>query len=621
MTTAPALTLLPAPVDPEPGVVVEPDGGCLVNLWAPRCHAPLLVPEGGEPLRLAPGERGWWSLRTRALKPGDRYRFRLDDGRELPDPASRHQPAGVHGPSAVADLAAFPWTDQHWRGRPLEELVLYELHLGTFTDEGTCDAAIARLDHLVALGVTAVELMPVAQCPGTRNWGYDGVLPFAVQHSLGGPAALQRLVDACHARGLAVILDVVYNHFGPEGNHLDAYMPITSERFPTPWGAGVNLHGAGSDGVRGYLLANARHWFTGYHVDGLRLDAVHALVDIGARHFLSELSERTRAWELVLGRPLHLIAECDLNASRMVRPVAEGGHGLDSQWSDDFHHALHALLTGEDRGYYRDFGGVEDLRAAFAHGWAYAQRWSGHRGMTVGDDATDLPTASFTVCAQNHDQVGNRFGGERLSLLTDAEGLKCAAAAVLLSPFLPLLFMGEEWGERRPFLYFVDHSDPALVAAVRRSREGEFAALNAGVPYREPFAAETRDACRLDWAAAQAEPGRTLLGFHRECLRLRRILPSLRPGPRERVQVGGPHADVITVERRAAQCRTLLLLNPTARTAEAVPLPAGTWEVELASPESCWGGPGWGEGLASGALTLPPRSAVLLAWPQDEVVP
>ncbi len=601
-----------ASVSPPHGLCRNPDGTWTLSVWAPTCEDLALMIAEQAPLPLARCGDGWWHAEHLVMEPGTTYRLHLADGRDVPDPASFHQPEGVHGPSAAVDLAAFAWGDDRWRGLPLTQYIIYELHVGTFTEAGTCDAAILRLDALVELGVTAIELMPVAQCPGERNWGYDGVHPFAVQHSIGGPAALQRLVDACHARGLAVILDVVYNHLGPEGNYLGEFMPVTTDRYRIPWGRCINVDGPGSDGIRAYFSANAEHWFRRFHIDALRLDAVHAIIDVSAQPFLQQLGRTVRAVSRELGRSLYLIAESDLNASRVIRPVEQHGFGMHSQWADDLHHALHALLTGERHGYYAAYGEVEHLRRALARGYTYDGRWSPTRQMSWGDDASDLPTQRFTVCAQNHDQIGNRYGGERLSRLTDTAGLTFAATCVLLSPYLPLLFMGEEWGEQRPFFFFVDHSDPALIAAVRKGRDEEFASLNRDVEPPDPFAASTRDACRLDWEAATREPGSTIRAFYRECLRLRRTMPSLHPGSRERMSVTAPVPDVIAVERWADGCRSLLLLNPTAQEHSQVPIPAGNWITLLANCAARWHGPGWSEGPMSGPLTLPGRSAVLL---------
>ncbi len=570
-----------------------------------------MLPERGDPIVLQAEAHGWWCGASPLLQPGDRYRLRLDGGRVIPDPCSRSQPEGVHGPSAVTYLDDFPWTDSPWRGIALADLVISEIHLGTFTDEGTCDAAIAHLPALVELGITAIELMPVAQCPGVRNWGYDGVFPFAVQHSLGGPAALQRLVDACHRLGLAVLLDVVYNHLGPEGSHLEALLPFTTAERSTPWGPAVNVDGRESDGVRDLLLANVRQWIDTFHIDGFRIDAVHLIPADGAQPFVAELSRRVAGWALQAGRPLHLIGEAGINARRFVLPAERGGLGLHSQWADDFHHALHALLTGETRPPSNDFGTVEDLRHAFAHGFVYDGRWCVGRQQTWGEEAGDLPTDCFVVCAQNHDQIGNRPFGERLASLTDAAGLRCALAAVLLSPYVPLLFMGEEWGERAPFAFFVDQ-DPATAEAIRRSRREQFAAIFGDDEPPDPFAPATRDAARLDRAAATREPGRRLRGFVRACLAARRAFPSLRPGPRTGVSVAAPHPAVIAVERRQGVGGTLLLLNPTVEPAAACPLPPGRWWTVLSSEAEAWGGSGWDGAAVGDRLTLPPRSAVLL---------
>lgn len=611
----------PAPIKPPSiGILPLPDGGTMARFWAPRCETLAIRLIDGPTFALASDERGWWHAVLPSLPPGQQYRLLVDGRREIPDPCSRFQPEGVHGPSAIVDLKAFNWTDARWSGVPLTDLVVYEVHIGTFSQAGTCAALISHLDDLAELGITAIELMPVAQCPGIRNWGYDVAFPFAVQHSLGGPQGLQRLVDACHQRGLGVILDVVYNHLGPEGAHLEALMPFTTDEHRTPWGAAVNVDGRESDGVRALLLANAWQWLIDFHIDGLRLDAAHLIPAGGARPFLTQLATEVGQWAQSEGRPLHLIAEAGINASRFVRDQAHGGYGLDCQWSDDFHHALHALITGERQPPSSDFGTVEDLRRAFARGFIYDGRWCESRQQTWGDEAADLPTHRFMVCAQNHDHIGNRPFGDRLSRLTDAAGLRCAAGAVLLSPYLPLLFMGEEWGERSPFLFFVDH-DPALRDAVRADRRHQFAAIFGDAEPPDPFDPATLAACRLDHAAARGEPGRRLRAWYAACLRVRRELPSLRLRSREEMSILPLHASVIALERRCESCRTLLLLNPTATLAHALPLPAGTWRVVLSSHDPAWGGPGWSIPENSVLLELPPWSVVLLRDQPDTPSP
>lgn len=455
------------------------DGRCRFRVWAPLADSVavhIVAPrERLEPL--ARGERGYYYGELEGVEPGNLYLYLLDGRKERPDPASRYQPQGVHGPSQVVDPHAFAWSDSCWFGPAQQELIFYELHVGTFTLEGTFDAMIPHLEGLRELGVTAVELMPVAQFPGSRNWGYDGVYPFAVQNSYGGPEGLMRLVDACHRCGLAVFLDVVYNHLGPEGNYLGDFGPYFTDRYRTPWGLALNFDGADSDEVRRFFIENALYWLTEFHIDGFRLDAIHAITDKGALPFLEELAAAVHRRAERLGRRVYVIGESDLNDPRVIQPRVVGGYGLDGQWSDDFHHALHSLLTGERSGYYQDFGKLVHLARAFREGYVYTGQYSAYRRRQHGDWPRLCDACQFVVFAQNHDQVGNRARGERLSTLVSFDGLKLAAGMVLLSPFVPLLFMGEEYGETAPFLYFTSHSDPTLVEAVRKGRLEEFAAF------------------------------------------------------------------------------------------------------------------------------------------------
>jgi maltooligosyltrehalose trehalohydrolase len=420
---------------------------------------------------------------VQGVKPGTRYFYRLDGNTERPDPASKFQPEGVHGPSQVID-PHFVWEELHWSGIPFSHYVLYELHVGTFTAQGTFDAIVPHLDELKDLGITSIEIMPVAQFPGDRNWGYDGVYPGAVQNSYGGPEGLKRLIDACHQRGLAVTLDVVYNHLGPEGNYLCDFGPYFTDRYHTPWGAAINFDGPDSDAVRRFFIENALSWVTEFRLDALRLDAVHGIFDFSALHFLQELAAAVHEQAERLNRRIYVIAESDLNDVRLVSSPELGGYGLDAQWNDDFHHALHTLLTGERTGYYEDFGRIQDLAKAFAEGFVYSGAYSPARRRRHGNTSKDLAADRFVVCAQNHDQVGNRLKGDRLSALVSFEGLKLAAAVVLLSPFIPLLFMGEEYGETAPFPYFVSHSDPDLIEVVRRGRRAEFAMCRGRMSHR-----------------------------------------------------------------------------------------------------------------------------------------
>jgi len=507
-----------------------------LRVWAPEAERVEASIEGvRRPLARAAG--GWWELRP-APAPGTEYLFHVDgDETGRPDPRSAHQPHGVHGPSRVVDHAAFRWTDGGWSAPPLAEALLYEVHVGTFSPAGTFDGVAEKLDHLLALGVTHVQLMPVNGFPGARNWGYDGVNLFAPHPAYGGPDGLKRLVDACHARGVAVLLDVVYNHLGPEGNYLERFGPYFTERYRTPWGKAVNLDRAGCDEVRRFFCDNALTWMRDYHLDGLRIDAIHAILDTSARHLLEQLAEETDALERELGRRLVLVAESDLNDPRVIRPRAEGGFGIDAQWSDDLHHALHGLLTGEKNGYYADFGELAHVAKALENAFVYDGVYSAYRRRTHGRRPDGLPGDRFLAYLQTHDQVGNRARGERLGHLIGPERQSTAAAVVFASPFVPMLFQGEEWAASAPFLYFTDHGDAELGRAVREGRRREFAAFGwkpEDVP--DPQALDTFERSRLDWTEREREPHRSVEAWYRELARLRRETPELRDGRRELVR-------------------------------------------------------------------------------------
>ncbi len=453
---------------------------------------------------------------------GTDYAFSLDGGPLRPDPRSPRQPDGVDGASRVVDHTSFRWADETWRGLHLPSAVLYELHVGTFSAEGTFDGAISRLDHLVELGIDAVELLPVAAFPGRHGWGYDGVDLYAVHEPYGGPEGLKRFVDACHTKGLGVLVDVVYNHLGPAGNYLGEFGPYFTDRYVTPWGDAVNFDDAGSDEVRAFVVGNALSWLRDYHVDGLRLDAVHAIVDTSATHVLEELAVAVEALSTKVGRPLWVIAESDLNDPRLVRSREAGGYGLHAQWSDDFHHALHVALTGERTGYYEDFEEA-DLATAQRDVYVYAGRHSVSRGRRHGRPVGALPRSRFVVYAQNHDQIGNRARGERLCHLVPPDKVTRAAELVLTSPFVPMLFQGEEWGATSPFQYFTDHHDPVLGAAVSEGRRREFAAFGwapADVP--DPQDPATFERSKLDWTELGREPHAGILARHRELIARRR---------------------------------------------------------------------------------------------------
>ncbi|HEX3712349.1 MAG TPA: malto-oligosyltrehalose trehalohydrolase [Trebonia sp.] len=513
-------------------------------MWAPAASR-VDAEVAGQPVPMSPaaGRPGWWTAEA-AAPAGTRYAFRLDGGEPLADPRSPRQPDGPQGASQTYDHDAFAWSDAGWRGTPAAGAVIYELHIGTFTPEGTLDAAIERIDHLVALGVTVVELMPVAAFPGDHGWGYDGIGLWAVHEPYGGPDALKRFVDACHQRGLAVFLDVVYNHVGP-GNQLASFGPYFTDVYATPWGPAVNLDQQGSDEVRAFIVGNALMWLRDYHLDGLRLDAVHAFQDHRAVHILEELGVAADTFATASGRTIVLVAESDLNNPRLITARQAGGYGLTAQWDDDFHHTLHALVTGERQGYYGDFGAVAALAKVLAGAYYHDGTWSSFRQRSHGRpvDTLSTPGYRFVVFDQDHDQVGNRATGDRLPATLAGNPhrdglLRVTAGLVLLSPFTPMLFMGEEWGADTPFQFFTDHTDPFFADAVSNGRRSEFAQHGWGftdVP--DPQDKETFLRSKLDWSQPAAEPYASLLGWYRSLLALRRSCPELTDPRLDRVRV------------------------------------------------------------------------------------
>ncbi len=594
-------------------------GRCAFRVWAPLASAVqvhLLSPiDRVEDLHPLP--RGYWEAELDGVSPGATYRILLDGKLERPDPASRFQPEGVHGPSEVID-PNFEWRDGSWRGLPLEQYVLYEVHVGAFTSEGTFDAVIPHLPCLAALGVTVLELMPVAQFPGTRNWGYDGVFPFAVQKSYGGPAGLKRLVDACHQTGLGVALDVVYNHLGPEGNYLGDFGPYFTDRYRTPWGQAMNFDGPWSDEVRRYFIESALCRLSEFHIDALRLDAVHAIVDNSAQPFLEELADAAHSFSEESGRLCYAIAESDLNDPRLVRPKTHGGFGLDAVWNDEFHHALRVLLTGERNGYYCDYGEVAHLEKAYREGFVYSGEYSEFRRRRHGSSSADVPAGKFVVFCQNHDQVGNRMLGERLADLVGLESLKLAAAAVLLSPFVPLLFMGEEYGERAPFLFFVDHSDPQLIEAVRRGRQKEFASFAWQGQPPDPQDVGTFLRSKLNHQLRGQEHHAVLHAFYTELLRLRRQSAALRNLSKDDMETCVFQEERTLLVRRWTSSEALfftLCFSDTPIRCE-LPVPKGRWRKLLDSSDPAWLGPGEAlpqeiESTGTAFLHLNPKAIVL----------
>jgi maltooligosyltrehalose trehalohydrolase len=582
------------------------------DVWAPGRRRVELLLCPSERVPMAPGKRGWWHVEVPRAKAGDRYFYSLEGGPGRPDPRSAWQPDGVDGPSALVDHGTFSWSDEDWAGFDLPPAVLYEMHVGTFSEQGTFDAAIEHLGHLLDLGVTAVEVMPVAEFSGSRGWGYDGADLWAPNAAYGGPEGFKRFVDACHQNGLGVVLDVVYNHLGPAGNYLSEFGPYFTDRYQTPWGWAVNFDGEGSYGTRDFVVSNARMWYSDYHVDGLRLDAVHAIFDESALHILEELSVAVGRLADDLRRDLWLIAESDRNDPRICRPRDKYGYGIDACWDDDFHHALHTVLTGENVGYYVDFGQISQLAKAFHDGYVFDGQFSEFRQRRHGRPAGDLAGESFVCCLQNHDQVGNRAFGERLSALAGPGLLKVGAALVLLSPFVPMLFQGEEWAASTPFLYFTD-PDPELGRAVREGRRREFP-IHEGAEVPDPQGPATFARSKLDWSELAREPHRDLLDWYRQLLALRRKEPDLGAGDRKQVVTAFSEDARWLVVRRG---RFSIAAN-FAAFSQAAPLELGGSVVLASSAGVVVDGPGNGGGTGTAAnsranVRLPAHSVAVVA--------
>jgi maltooligosyltrehalose trehalohydrolase len=512
------------------------------QVWAPAAKQVGLHALGGRlPMRQtggSGGDSGWWTAELPGAGPGTDYQFSIDGGPPRPDPRSPCQPLSVHGPSRTVDHGSFPWSDREFRPPSLADGVIYELHVGSFSREGTFEGAIRHLRELVDLGVTHVEVMPVAAAPGSRGWGYDGVGLYAPHQSYGGPDGFKRFIDACHGHRLAVLLDVVYNHLGPSGNYLGSFGPYFTERYATPWGQAVNLDGPHADEVRRFFIDNALMWVRDYHLDGLRLDAVHALLDTSALHFLEQLAGAVHDLGAELGRPVVVIAESDLNDPRLVRSEDAGGYGLDAMWADGLHHALHATVTGEGSGYYEDFQGIDRLAKALSRGMVYDGVYSAHRRRRHGRPLGEVSGRRLVSFLQNHDQVGNRARGERIGHLVGSDAIKVAATLLLTAPQIPLLFQGEEWGATAPFPYFTDHDEPALAEAVREGRRREFSAFGwkpEQIP--DPQAEATFLSAKLDWSERQRAPHADVLAHYRALVRLRRERPELRDGRFDLVHV------------------------------------------------------------------------------------
>lgn len=578
------------------GAARTTDGQCEFLVWAPNVARieVRLVGASERFLELTPETHGYHFGTAEDVRSDARYWYRLDGDKERADPASRFQPAGVDGPSQLIQTSDFEWTDHEWRGPDLQDYIFYELHTGAYTNEGTFDAVLDHLDDLKTLGISAIELMPVAQFPGSRNWGYDGVFPFAVQNTYGGPEGLKRLVNACHCSGLAVVLDVVYNHLGPEGNYLGDFGPYFTDRYQTPWGNAINFDGPGSDHVARFFIENAIYWLNDYHIDALRLDAIHGIVDRNAQPFLALLSSVVDEFGRQNRRRVHLVAESDLNDSRFVLSRNAGGYGLHGQWNDDFHHALHSLQTGEQCGYYADYGRLEHLRKALQHGFVFTGQYSVHRGRRHGNSSEGIKASQLVVYSQNHDQVGNRLSGERSSALLRFEELKLSAGMVILSPFLPLLFMGEEYGETAPFLYFTSHHDQMLGEAVRQGRAEELSAFGWVGDPPDPQAESSFLRSKLDHKLRDRGPHRVLREFYRELIRVRTSSSPLRKVGRRSCDVDMCESEgCLFMQRRWKNEEVFALFNfggDVVHLSEHVP--PGRWHKLLDSADPRWLGAG-----------------------------
>jgi maltooligosyltrehalose trehalohydrolase len=565
------------------------------RVWAPNARQVTLMLTGdNREVPMQHKEHGYWETIVNPVESGARYRYMIDGGEQYPDPASLSQPEGVHGDSELVRLDDFNWTDTGWKSVPLSNMIQYEIHTGTFSPSGDFQGIIDKLDYLADLGINAIEIMPVGQFSGQRNWGYDGVYPFAVHDTYGGAKGLMALVDACHSRGIAVILDVVYNHFGPEGNYVGKFGPYFSGNYSTPWGNPVNFDGPYSDPVRNYVIQNTMMWIRDFHIDGLRLDAVHALYDLGAKHILQELAENLTEFNRSMNQSRFLIAESHLNDVRYINPIKKGGYGLDALWSDDFHHAVHALVTGERDGYYLDFGQPGQLVKAMKEFFVFDGQYSEFRKKSYGNTTLRNPGEQFVIFIQNHDQVGNRQQGERLISLTGFEMVKLVAGTMFITPNIPMLFMGEEYGERNPFLYFVSHLDHGLNELVRQGREREFAAFNqAAGKTPDPASPETYERSCLSWNFEGEADRAALLRFYKKLIKLRKEHTVMSNTDRKQLKVYEKEGLLVS-ERRKGGDRLIAFMNFSDKDQQAVaPFEAGRDLHKIM--ESCaeeWGGPG-----------------------------
>ena len=587
------------------------DGKATVVVWAPLAKEVGLV-VNNDTIGLEKQQYGYWKTVTDKLRPGDRYQFSLDKNKALPDPASLWQPDGVHGQSMAFDVKNYHWNDASWKNIPLGNYIIYELHTGTFSAKHNFEGIAEKLDYLKDLGVTAIEIMPVGQFPGTRNWGYDGVYPFAVQQSYGGPPGLQKLVDVCHTKGLAVILDVIYNHLGPEGNYSGEFGPYFTDKYKTPWGKAMNYDDAWCDGVRDYVIENALMWFRDFHIDALRMDAVHAIRDAGPVHLVKAIKQKVDELSAALGKPCYLIAELDLNDPVFINPLSKNGYGADAQWIDEFHHALRVTAGQPQEGYYADFNGIADLAKSYRDAYVYDGQFSMHRKKFFGTK-TDNPGNQFIVFSQNHDQIGNRMLGERTSTLLSFEMCKLMAAAVLFAPFLPMLFMGEEWAESNPFLFFVDHTDEELAKLVAKGRKEEFSSFKWQADPPDPRLEDTFNRSLLQWNLLNEPQHQSMWRYYKKLIELRKTVAPLKSTERRdtNVEVNVENKTLI-LKRTAGDQLAICVMNFSDRQ-QTVNIHNSALHVVLDSSSTEWRGPS--ENLpkpGKNEIILQPESIVLL---------
>lgn len=588
------------------------NGDGLFRVWSPFAEkVEVILKDRKEPIAMIKDDQGYWESTLTNIGPGSKYKFRLDEEDEFPDPASRSQPDGVHSWSEVMDSSAYSWEVTNFKGRELKDMVIYELHVGTFTPEGSFTAIIDYLDHLEELGVNTLEIMPIAQFPGSRNWGYDGVYPFAAQESYGGTEGIKRLIDTCHRRGFSVILDVVYNHLGPEGNYLSQFGPYFTDKYHTPWGSALNFDDEYSDHVRNFFIQSALMWLEEFRFDGLRLDAIHEIIDRGARHFLKELSEQVDRLEQKTGRRYMLIAESDLNDTRVISDYESGGYGLEGQWVDDFHHAVHTVLTRENAGYYKDYGKMDHLAKSFKQAFVYDGIYSDFRKRTVGNSPEGCSPKKFVTCIQNHDQVGNRLLGERLSELVSFEKQKLAAGILITAPFVPMFFMGEEFGENAPFRYFVSHGDKDLVKAVQEGRKREFEYFNhKKAEFPDPQAEKSFRESKLDWDFRKDARKEMLFHTYKELLQLRKQ-KTFSPFAEEGVEVTSNEEKKLLEVSSVRTSGLFGIYNFGSETFRREIPPGKEAKVIFASSDERWGGEKTGESVVLEAIEVPKESFVI----------